>query len=61
LLGASLPISNAMLDSAPELKIASTISVGIDNFDLDYFRHRGIMLAHTPGVLNEATADAIFH
>ncbi|WP_050465228.1 2-hydroxyacid dehydrogenase [Herbaspirillum autotrophicum] len=60
LLGASLPISNAMLDSAPELKIASTISVGIDNFDLDYFRQRGIMLAHTPGVLNEATADAIF-
>lgn len=60
LLGASLPISNAMLDSAPDLKIASTISVGIDNFDLDYFRRRGIMLAHTPGVLNEATADAIF-
>lgn len=60
LLGASLPISNAMLDSAPDLKIASTISVGIDNFDLDYFRQRGIMLAHTPGVLNEATADAIF-
>lgn len=60
MLGASLPISNAMLDSAPDLKIASTISVGIDNFDLDYFRQRGLMLAHTPGVLNEATADAIF-
>ncbi|MBP0597898.1 D-glycerate dehydrogenase [Herbaspirillum sp. LeCh32-8] len=60
LLGASLPITNAMLDGAPALKIASTVSVGVDNFDLDYFKRRGLMLAHTPGVLNEATADTIF-
>lgn len=60
LLGASLPISNEMLAAAPLLKIVSTISVGVDNFDLAYFRQRGLMLAHTPGVLNEATADAIF-
>ncbi|EJL88320.1 lactate dehydrogenase-like oxidoreductase [Herbaspirillum sp. CF444] len=60
MIGASLPITSDMLDAAPQLKIASTISVGVDNFDLDYFRKRGLMLAHTPGVLNEATADAIF-
>ncbi|QJQ00123.1 2-hydroxyacid dehydrogenase [Herbaspirillum rubrisubalbicans] len=60
MIGASLPITNAMLDGAPRLKIASTISVGVDNFDLDYFRQRGLMLAHTPGVLTEATADTIF-
>lgn len=60
ILGASLPITNQMLDGAPELKIASTVSVGVDNFDLDYFRRRDLMLAHTPGVLNEATADTIF-
>ncbi|WP_050475930.1 2-hydroxyacid dehydrogenase [Herbaspirillum rhizosphaerae] len=60
MIGASLPITNDMLDAAPQLKIVSTISVGVDNFDLDYFRKRGLMLAHTPGVLNEATADAIF-
>ncbi len=60
MIGASLPISNDMLEAAPLLKIASTVSVGVDNFDLDYFRKRGLMLAHTPGVLNEATADAIF-
>lgn len=59
LIGASLPITNAMLDSAAQLKIASTISVGLDQFDLAYFRRRGLMLAHTPGVLNEATADTI--
>lgn len=60
ILGASLAITNEMLDGAPELKIASTVSVGVDNFDLDYFKRRGLMLAHTPGVLNEATADTIF-
>ncbi|WP_288393102.1 D-glycerate dehydrogenase [uncultured Herbaspirillum sp.] len=60
IIGASLPITNAMLEAAPLLKIASTISVGVDNFDLDYFRQRGLMLAHTPGVLTEATADTIF-
>ena len=60
MIGASLPITSDMLDAAPLLKIASTISVGVDNFDLEYFRKRGLMLAHTPGVLNEATADAIF-
>ncbi|KAF1044829.1 MAG: Glyoxylate/hydroxypyruvate reductase B [Herbaspirillum frisingense] len=60
IIGASLPITPQMLDSAPDLKIASTVSVGVDNFDLDYFRQRGLMLAHTPGVLNEATADTIF-
>jgi phosphogluconate 2-dehydrogenase/gluconate 2-dehydrogenase len=60
IIGASLPITNEMLDGASELKIACTVSVGVDNFDLDYFRKRGLMLAHTPGVLNEATADTIF-
>ncbi|WP_343743088.1 D-glycerate dehydrogenase [Herbaspirillum huttiense] len=60
IIGASLPITNDMLEGAPQLRIASTISVGVDNFDLDYFRQRGLMLAHTPGVLTEATADTIF-
>ncbi|QDD63964.1 D-glycerate dehydrogenase [Herbaspirillum seropedicae] len=60
MIGASLPITNAMLEAAPQLKIVSTISVGVDNFDLDYFRQRGLLLAHTPGVLTEATADTIF-
>ena len=59
-LGAGVVLPNEVLDQAPNLKIASTISVGVDQFDLDYFRRRGLMLAHTPGVLNEATADLIF-
>lgn len=60
LLGASLKITPAMLDGAHALKIVSTISVGVDQFDLDYLRRRNIMLAHTPGVLTETTADTVF-
>jgi gluconate 2-dehydrogenase len=60
MLGASVKITPHMLDAAPMLKIASTISVGVDQFDLAYLRERQIMLAHTPGVLTETTADTIF-
>ncbi|MCA1324626.1 2-hydroxyacid dehydrogenase [Herbaspirillum sp. alder98] len=60
MIGASLQISNDLLEAAPDLRIASTVSVGVDQFDLNYFRQRGLQLAHTPGVLNEATADTIF-
>jgi glyoxylate/hydroxypyruvate/2-ketogluconate reductase len=60
IVGANVPLPNALLDQAPNLKIASTISVGVDQFDLDYFRQRGLMLAHTPGVLDEGVADLVF-
>jgi gluconate 2-dehydrogenase len=60
LLGASVKISPEMLADAHALKIISTISVGVDQFDLDYLRQRQILLAHTPGVLTESTADTVF-
>lgn len=60
LLGASVRIDGALLDSAPHLRIISTISVGVDQFDLPYLGRRGIMLANTPDVLTETTADTIF-
>ncbi len=60
LIGASVVLPNEVLDQAPDLKIVSTVSVGVDQFDLDYFRQRGLMLAHTPGVLDAAVADLIF-
>ncbi|MDE8601779.1 D-glycerate dehydrogenase [Marinomonas sp. RSW2] len=49
-----------LLDLAPRLQAASTISVGTDKFDLTYLSQRGIPLMHTPGVLNETTADTLF-
>ena len=60
IVGANVVMPNALLEQAPNLKIASTISVGVDHFDLDYIRQRGMMLAHTPGVLDEGVADLIF-
>lgn len=59
-IGASLKITPQMLDRAPRLKAWSTISVGYDNFDVADLTRRGIVLAHTPDVLTESTADTVF-
>jgi gluconate 2-dehydrogenase len=60
LIGSSLDLPPERLDLAPKLKAASTISVGTDQFDLAYLAQRNIPLMHTPGVLNETTADTLF-
>ncbi|MGH8782624.1 2-hydroxyacid dehydrogenase [Paraburkholderia sp.] len=59
-IGASVKITSAMLEGAPRLKALSTISVGYDNFDVADLTRRGIVLAHTPDVLTESTADTVF-
>lgn len=59
-IGASVKITPAMLEGATKLKALSTISVGFDNFDVDDLTRRGIVLAHTPDVLTESTADTVF-
>ncbi|HEY7865273.1 MAG TPA: D-glycerate dehydrogenase [Psychromonas sp.] len=60
LIGASEPMPEAMLDKATKLKAISTISVGTDQFDLDYLAARNLPLMHTPLVLTSTTADTIF-
>ena len=60
LIGSSYAITPALLDAAPRLKVISTISVGVDNYPIEELRRRGILLAHTPGVLTETTADTVF-
>lgn len=52
-------IDDVLLDHAPRLKIVSNMSVGYNNFDLDAMRRRGVMGTHTPGVLDDTTADLI--
>jgi glyoxylate/hydroxypyruvate/2-ketogluconate reductase len=59
-IGASVKITPSMLDGAAKLKALSTISVGYDNFDVPDLTKRGIVLAHTPDVLTESTADTVF-
>jgi phosphogluconate 2-dehydrogenase len=60
LIGSSFRIDAALLARAPRLEAISSISVGVDNYDLAALRERGIVLCHTPGVLTETTADTIF-
>ncbi|MCU7213620.1 2-hydroxyacid dehydrogenase [Pseudomonas sp. VE 196-7] len=57
LIGGSRRLGEAELAAAVNLEIVSSISVGYDNYDLDYLNRRGIMLTNTPDVLNETTAD----
>ncbi|MDR6391981.1 2-hydroxyacid dehydrogenase [Paraburkholderia phenoliruptrix] len=59
-IGASVRITPAMLEGATRLKALSTISVGFDQFDVADLTRRGIVLAHTPDVLTESTADTVF-
>ena len=60
IIGSSFAIDAALLSLAPRLMVISSISVGVDNYDLQALAARGIMLCHTPGVLTETTADTIF-
>lgn len=60
LIGASFPIGAELLARAPRLQAISSISVGVDNYDLRALEARGIVLCHTPGVLDETVADTVF-
>lgn len=60
LLGASLKLDAQLLDLAPKLKAVSSVSVGVDNYDIDDLTRRGILLTNTPDVLTETTADTGF-
>ncbi|MFX1762124.1 D-glycerate dehydrogenase [Paraburkholderia sp. A1RI-2L] len=58
-IGASVKIAPALLEGS-RIKALSTISVGYDQFDVPDLTKRGIVLAHTPDVLTESTADTVF-
>ncbi|NYT59172.1 D-glycerate dehydrogenase [Alcaligenaceae bacterium] len=60
MIGSSFPIDQAVLARAPGLEVISSISVGVDKFELAALQQRGIALCHTPGVLTETVADLIF-
>lgn len=51
-------VDAGLLDAlAPTLRVVSTFAVGTENIDLEAARERGIAVAHTPGVLTDATAE----
>lgn len=49
LIGSSYAITPALLAAAPQLRVISSISVGVDNYPLEALAQRGITLCHTPG------------
>ena len=60
LLGASLKLDATLLDLAPRLEAVASVSVGVDNYDINYLSERKILLTNTPDVLTETTADTGF-
>jgi gluconate 2-dehydrogenase len=60
LIGAGRPLGRKQLAVAKHLEVVSSVSVGYDNYEVDYFNERGIMLTNTPDVLTESTADLGF-
>ncbi|MGB2418517.1 MAG: 2-hydroxyacid dehydrogenase [Luminiphilus sp.] len=53
----STPITASVVADARQLKVISTISVGVDHIDLVAATAAGIPVGHTPGVLVDSTAD----
>jgi phosphogluconate 2-dehydrogenase len=60
LLGASLRLGPDLLDLAPRLRAIASVSVGIDNYDVEDLTRRRVLLTNTPDVLTQTTADTGF-
>eukprot|EP01125_Pyxidicula_operculata_P012415 TRINITY_DN4075_c0_g1_i7.p1 TRINITY_DN4075_c0_g1~~TRINITY_DN4075_c0_g1_i7.p1 ORF type:complete len:279 (-),score=36.53 TRINITY_DN4075_c0_g1_i7:66-902(-) len=52
-------IDKTIIESAQNLKVISTMSVGFDHIDVAECSKRNIKVGNTPGVLTEATADLV--
>src|SRR4030065_2812742 len=53
----TIPITRAVLQKAPKLRVISNMAVGVDNIDIKACSERKIPVGNTPGVLTESTAD----
>ena len=53
-------IDRNMIESAKNLKVISTYSVGFDHIDVEYAKKKKIRVGYTPEVLTDATADLTF-
>jgi hydroxypyruvate reductase len=50
-------VSAELIQSLPSLKIISVMGVGYDGVDVAAAKARGVMVTHTPNVLNDDVAD----
>lgn len=53
----TIPVTDKMIDQAPQLQVVSNMAVGVDNIDISACTRRSIPVGNTPGVLTESTAD----
>jgi glyoxylate reductase len=54
-------VDSELMDAiGPQLKVISSMSVGVDHIDVAAATARGIPVGNTPGVLTDATADQAF-
>ena len=53
-------IDAALLAAAPRLRVVGLTSAGFDSIDVAAARSAGVVVTHTPGVLQETTADLAF-
>lgn len=60
MIGAGRLLNEKNLSTAQQLKVIASVSVGYDNYDVEYLKQKGIYLTHTPHVLTESTADLAF-
>jgi len=59
ILGSGGKVDAEFLKKAPKLRAASSVSVGVDNFDIAALTERNVLLMHTPTVLTETVADTM--
>jgi len=54
----TVTVDDALLEAAgPTLRVVANFAVGYDNVDVDACRRRGVVVANTPDVLTNATAE----
>ncbi|MFZ0640734.1 MAG: D-glycerate dehydrogenase [Candidatus Acidiferrales bacterium] len=53
-------VNEELLERAPKLRIAATVSVGYDSIDVAACTRRKVAATNTPGVLDDTTADFAF-
>ena len=56
-LGGHTTVDDAFLKQFPKLEIISSFGVGYDHIKTDDVARRGLIVTHTPGVLDEEVAD----
>ena len=51
------PVTDAVLDTAPALRLVQKIGVGVNTIDLDAARRRGVAVCNMPGTNTQAVAE----